>query len=288
MADTTQNLNYPVFYKPDPNSPQVYDQNGNAVDLTAYKTATGQTNVPDNEVNFQYVQSAQPPQSGTTNSASVWDLPGMAALKATLTPADQAFAQSMWQVQQQQYSSGGVGALDPQSYAKAMQIASTDPDIKSTYGDAATLAAKDLSFSIGQITNNQATGQAVLQNTLTENQKALDTQIAQAGQAYSGFRQQAQKELNENNADVIQSTRSQLQQQIQQLGSNYESTYGSGFPGTGGSSSITAGGPVTGQVTYQPVGGIIGTQNQAATNATQQTGQSLGIVPSVSSTGVLK
>ena len=108
-----------------------------------------------------------------------------------------------------------------------------------------------------------------------------------AGGIISGFNKQAQDQLKASQADVIQSTRSQLQQQIQQLGSSYESKYGSAFPGTGGSSTISAGGPLTGQVTYNPTGGIIGTQNQAQYNAEQTAGQQLGILPTVSSTGVL-
>ena len=280
-------LQYPQFYKPDPNNPQVYDAQGNLVDLQQYKQLTGQTDVPDDKLNWQFVQPSNPPAS-TGDGSSVWDLPGMAALKNTLPPADQAFVQSMWQVQQGQYNSGGVGALDPQSYQKAMQIAATDPNIKAYYGDAVNTAAKDLAFSIGQITANQATGQAALQATLTQQQQSLQQQIQSAGQAYSGFRKQAEQQLSAQQADVIQSTRSQLQQQIQNLGRGYETQFGSGFPGTSGAAAISAGGPLTGQVNYQPVGGLIGTQTQAGINATQQLGQQTGIIPSVSSTGVLK
>jgi hypothetical protein len=283
----TQGLQMPpTFYKPDPNSPNVYDAQGNLVSLQQYKQATGQTDVPDNQLNWSAVQNTQvpPPQN---SAGSIWDVPGMKALMNTLTPADQAFVQSMWTLQQQQYTSGGSGSIDQGSIDKAMQIMATDPNIKAQYGDAAALAAKDLAFSLQQITNNQATGQAALAATQLQQRQQLEQQIASSGQAYSGFRQQAQNQLAAQQADVIQSTRSQLQQQIQQLGSGYESAYGSAFPGTGGSSTISAGGPLTGQVTYQPTGGIIGTQNQAQYNAEQSLGQQLGILPSVSSTGVL-
>jgi hypothetical protein len=279
MADTTQGLQMPVFYKPDINSPQVYDAQGNALSYDQYIAAGGQ---PD----FSNVQSAAvPTPKGTTGS--IWDVPGMSALMGTLTPGDKAFVESMWNFQQGQYTSGGSGTIDQGSIDKAMQIMSTDPNIKATYGDAAALAAKDLAFSLQQITNNQQTGQAALAATQTQQQQALQQQIQGAGGIISGFNKQAQNQLQAQQADVIQSTRSQLQQQIQTLGSNYESQYGSAFPGTGGSSTITAGGPLTGQVTYNPTGGIIGTQNQAQYNAEQTQGQALGILPSVSSTGVL-
>lgn len=269
----------PMFYKPDPNSPQIYDAQGNAVSHDQYIAAGG---LP----NFSNVQSGQPP-APQGSSGSVWDVPGMSALLNTLTPADQAFVTSMWQLEQGQYTSGGSGSIDQESINKAMQIMSTDPNIKAQYGDAATLAQQNLAFSLQQITNNQATGQAALAATQTQQQQALQQQIQQGGGIISGFNKQAQQQLQAQQADVIQSTRSQLQQQIQSLGSNYESLYGSSFPGTSGSSSITAGGPLTGQVTYQPAGGITGTQIQAQYNAEQTLGQQLGILPSVSSTGVL-
>ncbi len=280
MPDTqSQGLQMPIFYKPDPNNAQVYDASGKAVSYDEYIAAGGQ---PD----FSNVQNAQVPAQ--IDSASVWALPGMSALKATMSPADQAFTESLYKVTQGQIMAGGVGTVDAGSYNKALQIASEDPAIKATYGDAAKIAAADLAFNIGQITNNQATAQPALQASQLQQKQALEQQIAQSGQAYSGFRKQAEDQLKTQQADVIQSTRSQLQGQIQQLGRSYESSYGSGFPGTGGSSAITAGGPVTGQVNYQPVGGITGTQTYGQTQAAQSTAQDLGVLPKVSPSGVLK
>lgn len=283
MADTTQQqgLQFPTFYKPDPNNPQVYDSTGKAIDLQAYKQATGQLDVPDNKLNWQFVQNAPvPPQ---IDSSSIWSLPGMAALKTQLSPADQAFSEALYKVTQGQIDAGGVGTIDSGSYNKALQIASEDPAIKATYGDAAKIAAQDLAFSIGQITNNQATAQPALQVQLQQQQKALQDQIASTGQAYSGFRKQAEDQLKTQQADVIQSSRSQLQQQLQTLGRGYESQFGSsGLP------QISVGGPVTGTQTYQPVGNVTGTQTYGQQQASQQTAQDLGVLPKVSSTGVLK
>jgi hypothetical protein len=284
MAD--QNLQYPTFYHPNPNSPQVYDAQGNAIDLATYKQATGQTDVPDNEVNWQFIQQVPVPSTSQVNSADVWNLPGAAQLKNSLAPATQALMESMYKVSQGQIAAGGVGNFDPETFNKALNLAATDPQIKSTYGDAAALAQQNLAFQLQQITGNQLTGQAALQATQQQQQQALQQQIASAGGVVSGFNKQAKNELAAQQADIIQSTRSQLQQQIQQLGQGYESQFGSAFPGTAGSSSITAGGPLTGQVTYQPVGGITGTQNAAELQA--KTTAAGNYLPQVSSTGVLK
>ncbi len=274
----------PQFYKPDPKNPAVYDANGNFVSKEQYLQMTGQSGAPDDKINWGFIQNvAVPPK---IDSSGVWSLPGMDAVRATLSPADQAFAQAMYQLQQGQYAAGGVGNLDPSSYAKAMQIAATDPNIKAYYGDAATTAAKDLAFSIGQITGNQATAEPALQATLQQQQKDLQDKIASAGQAYSGFRKQAENELKTQQADVIQSTRSQLQQQLQTLGRGYETQFGS--TALGQQPAITTSGPITGQQSYQPVGGIIGTTTQGGIQAAQSTGQQAGYLPTVSTTGVLK
>ncbi len=212
----------------------------------------------------------------------------MQALKAQLSPADQAFAESLYKVTQGQITAGGVGTVDSGSYNKALEIAANDPAIKATYGDAAKLAANDLAFSIGQITNNQATGQAALQAQQTQQKQQLEQQIAQAGQAYSGFRGQAEQQLKAQQADVIQSSRAQLQQSIQQLGRGYESQYGTGALTTQGTPAISAGGPLTGQVTYNPVGNITGSQTYGQQQASQQIATDLGVLPKVNTQGVLK
>ena len=57
---------------------------------------------------LKLAQNTSPPQDTGVTGNSLWELPGMAALKSTLSPADQAFAQSMWQVQQQQRAAHSV------------------------------------------------------------------------------------------------------------------------------------------------------------------------------------
>jgi hypothetical protein len=270
-----------VFYKPDPNSPNVYDQQGNLVSLDQYLAATGQTGKDPSQIDWSAVQNAQVPAQ-QSSYGSIWDLPGMAALKSTLPPADQAFVQSMWQFQQQQYTSGGSGTIDQKSIDKAMQIMASDPTIKAQYGDAATLGFNDLVNSLQTITNNQATGQDTLAIQQQQDRTKLQQQMAAAGLGSSGFRGLAEQQLKAQQADVIKSTRSDIQDKLNQLGSTYESKYG-----TGATPQISSGGPLTGQVSYQPTGNIIGTNTQNAINQEQALGQQMGILPSVSSTGVL-
>lgn len=287
---TNTNPATPQFYKPGPgqpgydaNNPQaVYDSAGNYVSLAQYQQATGQTGVPTNEINWQYVTQGVPTAGFGTfvNSFDPNSIPGLAAVWGQLSPADKAFIQSAYTVVKSQYTSGGSAVVDPQTWAKALQVASTDPSIQATYGDALKEGTQALAFNIGQLTNNYAAQQAAQQVGIDQQKKALMGQIQQTGQAYSGFGQLAKNQLATNQNSIIQSSRSQLQQNLQNLGSDYESKFGS--TALAGQPSVSAGG-----YSYTPVGGIIGTNTQGQTNAeTALAQQKLSLLPSVSTSGV--
>lgn len=56
------------FYKPDPNDPTVYVNDGQSsrpISLQEYKALTGQNDVPDNQLDWSRVQNGSIPQSGT-------------------------------------------------------------------------------------------------------------------------------------------------------------------------------------------------------------------------------
>jgi len=171
----------------------------------------------------------------------------------SLTPGDKAFAESTAGLLRKQYDQGQTNvSINQDLLNKALQAAQTDPNIISKYGDAAKAAASDVQFNLGQINANYATQQNQQQLEMAKQKKDLEDQLADAGQAYSGFRKQAENMLGSQQANIIQSTRSQLQQNLQNLGRNYEQTYGSdalyglGIP-------FTAGG-----IGYQPLQGIKG------------------------------
>lgn len=63
------------FYKPNPNSQTVVDSNGNPVSLADYKRITGQQNIPDNKINWSYIQSGSPPTSQGTQQTQQPTLP---------------------------------------------------------------------------------------------------------------------------------------------------------------------------------------------------------------------
>jgi hypothetical protein len=170
---------------------------------------------------------------------------------AQLSPADKAFAQSLAGVVKGQYDQGQVNvSINQDLLNKALQAAQSDPDILARYGDSAKLGAAALQFNLAQL-NSSWNVQQTQQNLALEKQKKdLALAAAQAGQAYSGYREQAKQRLNAEQASVIQSSSSQLKNSLQQLGSSYESMFGSsGLP------SVSAGG-----MAYSPTGGITGSE----------------------------
>lgn len=127
-----------MFYKPtqgqpgyDVNNPQaVYDTNGNLVSLQQYKQATGQTDTPDNEVDWSAVQSGIP--SGGFKSNTIFDpnqLPGLAPIWGQLTATEQAFIKNAFGNVSGQYNSGGAASADINTWNDALQRLSTDPSI---------------------------------------------------------------------------------------------------------------------------------------------------------------
>lgn len=267
MATTTQtaqtgasgpSLQFPQFYQPNPNSPQVFDAQGNPVDLQAYKAATGQSAIPDNQVNFGYVQQSLP--GGTAGGNTPFDPTAYGISQdvwSTLSPADQAFVQSAAGILSSQYNQGATNvSINQDLMNKALTAAQTDPTIVATYGDAAKEGLQALQFNLGQINASWNTATAVQNQNLLQQKKDLADQYAAAGTAYSGFRQQAKEQLATSQADVIQSSRSQLQQQLQSLGSQYESQFGSSAT----PSLVVNGVGQTPGAQFTPIGGITGTQ----------------------------
>jgi hypothetical protein len=99
----------------------------------------------------------------------------------------------------------------------------------------------------------------------------LDEAQAAAGTAYSGFREQAKGQLEKQTSDVIQSTRMQYQQQVNQLQQAFEQKYGSSALTGLGLNPLAAGQttpigmqsnwtlPSVSNVGYSPIGGLQGT-----------------------------
>jgi hypothetical protein len=106
-------------------------------------------------------------------------------------------------------------------------------------------------------------------------QAAQEKQFGGAGTAYSSFRQGAQQQLNTQNQGIIQSTASQIQQQLRTAGAGAEQLYGSSYQPLQGA-SVNYINPLTGQsqnIGYQGYGnltGTVGQQKEADVLARQQ------------------
>lgn len=183
-----------------------------------------------------------------------------------LSPADQAFVGSMDKLAQNQYQQGQANfGVNAQTMQKALELAQNDPTLKAIYGDNAKMALSDLHNSLGFLNAEYAQQFGLMTAEQAKARKDLAEQEAAAGRAQSGFRQQAQGMLQKQQSAVIASSQRQLQQQVRSLGAAYESQFGSkGLP------AIQAGG-----ATYQPYGGITGSQPIAQKQATEQKQQEI-------------
>lgn len=188
-------------------------------------------------------------------------------LWATLSEADKAFVESISGVLKSQYDQGQTNvSINQDLLNKALVAAQNDPNIIAKYGDAAKVAANDLSYNLASINSNYATADHLQKLQMEKDRKDLAEAEAGAGRAYSGFRKQAEELLGASQANIIQSSRSALKDNIRNLGSTYEKAYGSdalkNLP------PISAGGE-----TYTPMGGLTGTvpgQKQADIETRQQ------------------
>lgn len=263
MAGNVENLIQVYLKRPDLQA--VYNPDGSAKNPKDPKVA-GIPTLTDWAIKFGAKEdptlaefAATAPGTTTTNSVTTstpFDPTSYGIspdLWKTLSPADKAFAESTATLLKNQFDAGQTNvSINQDLLNKALQSAQTDPNIIAKYGDAAKTAASDIAFNLGQINANYATAQSQQQLELAKQRKDLEGQLAQAGQAYSGFRRQAEDILGSQQANIIQSTKSQLQQQVQDLGRQYETTFGSAALGQL-PTPITAGGE-----TYNPLTGIMG------------------------------
>jgi hypothetical protein len=122
-------------------------------------------------------------------------------------------------------------AINAQTFNDAYAKALNDPLIAQKYADLATTTSKDFVNNLAQTAlYADVTGktQAV---TMTQEQKNLQEQEAAAGRAYSGFRQQAQNNLNTTQQGIITSTKSKIEQSLRDAATAAEKLYGSGYSG---------------------------------------------------------
>lgn len=266
-----------------PSSPTVYGKSSDG-QWVAFETESQFSNsggdfskvqtvsaVPSGAVNFsQYnqpsQQATQPSQpKATTKPVSTPPPAGVnQALWDQLGAADKAFVQALNTQAQNTYQQGQANySINAQTMQQALQLAQNDPTIKAEFGDQSKMALNDLHNNLGYINAEyaqqfglQTAEQAKARQQLTESEAA-------AGRAQSGFRQQAQDLQQQQQNAVIQSSQRQLQQQVRNIGSQYESRFGS--------QALAQAGPIqAGGQSYTPYGGITGSQPIAQKQAVEQ------------------
>lgn len=114
----------------------------------------------------------------------------------------------------------------PVTFADALALAAKDPNIVAKYSDMAKL--DDLSFTkaLDDLRLSSSTEQRNLQTQFQNERRQLASASAASGTAYSGYRQRAQKELAQTESGIVQSKRAELQKNLQDLTTAFESKYG--------------------------------------------------------------
>lgn len=178
-------------------------------------------------------------------------------------------------------TSASITGKPPVSWAEALALAAKDPNIVARYSDALNLDKESFQQAIEQYQTTYSTQNQLQQTQFENDRRALAANSAAAGQAYSGFRGRAQKELAQNQSGIVTSSRSQLKKNLNDLTSAFEARYGTNrttpasisFTDPYASSNITLSGqsrsqsPVSNAVTGQLAGGITGTEAPEKQNA---------------------
>jgi len=244
-------LQFPDFYKPDPNSPQVFDINNNPVTLDQYLAATGQTGVDPTRINWSFVKPISPAQAQAQKTLleSGFTPEELAAIPPQYQTAFAAFMD----VQNEAYSKGGIGEqnLNEQTLQDALAKAAQNPQINQKYGEELITSTQNLKQNIGLLTGQYTEDQVKQMRDFEQQKKDLADQYAAAGLAQSGFRQKAKQNLEADQNNIISSSRRQLQQNLTGVTAPFEQRFGTEklkeALGT-----VTPG--VAGEATYNPYG----------------------------------
>lgn len=196
-----------------------------------------------------------------------------------------------------QYSTGASKV----SLSDALAAAATDPNLVAQYADAAKIDANTFQQTIQQLQQASTLSGQQQQQQFENDRKALSEQQAANGTAYSGFRGQAQQQLGQTEAGIVQSSRSTLQNNLDQATKSFEQKYGTAAttpatasfndPYASSNYSLSglykpSGGPANTLLTGTTTGGITGSQPIAKQNSINDlAGQyvSAGEIPAITS-----
>jgi peptidoglycan hydrolase-like protein with peptidoglycan-binding domain len=111
---------------------------------------------------------------------------------------------------------------------EALKAAQNDHNIVEKYSDMMKLDKQAFSQQIGQLQQQISTDSQQQQTKFENERRQLSENFANAGQAYSGLRQRAQQQLGEQQSGIIQSSKSTIQKQLNDMTAAFEGKYGSG------------------------------------------------------------
>lgn len=154
----------------------------------------------------------------------------------------------------------------PVSFADALALAVNDSNIIAKYADMAKLDKQAFVQQLQQAQTLYGTKAEQLKTQFENERKDLAEKMAAAGTAYSGFRGKAKEELAKTESGIVTSTRSQLQSNLNNLTSAFESKYGTGATPNASVTTVNPLGEGMDTVTGEKAGDIIGTVAGNRTN----------------------
>lgn len=168
---------------------------------------------------------------------------------------------------QKQYEAGKtVTDINTQTFQQIYDATKNDPTIQAKYGDELKFGERDFLTSLENYQfQTGLTGTKQAQQIFDE-RRALAEQEAEAGRAYSGFREQAKSKLDTAQSGIIQSTQRQIKSDLEKAGSAFEQKYGTASLQAQTPLAATYVNPLTGQTEnygYSPIGNVAGTQPAA-------------------------
>lgn len=244
------------------------DKNGKTQTVEASSPQDALSKAPniDSHSGVQAMGASQSGQAtpAQTNDTSSLDFLGFTPEQiSSMSPGDQQQWGLVGTYLQQQANLGNVASENNAlSLQKAYQAATQDPNIVAKYGDLDKSSAQLFNNNLQALQTTTDVDQQNQQLDFNQQQKDLADQEAQAGRAYSGFRNQAENRLNTQQQGIVTSSLSNLKQQLQGQLSPLEQLYGTkGLNNLIGNQSVSYLNPINGQrqnVGYDQIGGLTG------------------------------
>lgn len=218
----------------------VYDQNGNYVSLDQYKQLTGQTNVPDAQLNWSYVSQPGTANTGTTNTGAgtgvgtgtgtgaAVTLPDGSTIPSTGDPKYDALLQQMNQYLQQLVKNGQQinpnVTITPDKLAEFTQQATQQ--LHPYYATQLQAATDAFLQKQGYSVNNYNTGVTQAQTNYGRSLENLGSNMADQGFAQSGIRLKQENQLAQDTQNSIDQARNSLVNSSADMARSFAQTYG--------------------------------------------------------------